>query len=119
MKKLVLYFLFLFFSLNTYAQNWQCVQPGVKRYFTNSNHYLRGIRIDSVKVIGTDTVLYPFHTIRGEYFNWPHTTDSNGGSWIGKIIIEKTEGTTLFSNYRGDTIIIKSLAKLSDTWTFY
>ncbi len=118
MKRLILYFLFLLVSFACNAQNWECVQHGVKRYFTNSNHYLRGIRIDSVKVSGTDTVLYSYRTPRGNYDN-NQVLDSNGGSWIGKIIKSTPNGDFIFENYWGDSVIIKSLANLNDSWNFY
>lgn len=57
--------------LTTVAQNYQCVQPGSKQYFTNSTHYLRGIRIDSTKTIGGVQYLYPFKSPRGKYYEEP------------------------------------------------
>jgi hypothetical protein len=115
-------FLFLIMLLSAHlcrAQNWQCLQPGVKHYFTNSNRYLRGIRIDSVKTYADSVVYYPFHTPRGRYYNGSSTAlDSTGGSWLGKHVVQLGDGTFLFDNLWGDTIIIKSQASVGDSWVF-
>lgn len=123
MKKLIPFIIFSLFSINALAQNYRCVQPGVKRYFTNNNHYLRGVRVDSVKTVGTDTVLYLFRTPRGRYgtdsnMN-PLQLDVNGGSWLGKTITIKPDGTHEIPNYWGDTVIIKSQAQLNESWIIY
>jgi hypothetical protein len=118
MKKLLLLVFILGAHLGR-AQNWQCLQPGVKHYFTNSNGYLRGIRIDSVKTYADSVVYYPFHTPRGRYYNWSSTAlDSTGGSWLGKHVVQLGDGTFLFDNLWGDTIIIKSQASVGDSWVF-
>jgi hypothetical protein len=118
-------FLFLIMLLSAHlcrAQNWQCLQPGVKHYFTNSNRYLRGIRIDSVKTYADSVVYYPFHTPRGEYgrrMGFSNALDSVGGSWLGKKVTQLTDGTFLFDNLRGYTVTIKSMAHLGDSWSFF
>ena len=104
------------------AQNYQCLQSGVKHYFTNDNGYLRGIRIDSVKTSGDTTFYYPFHTPRGSWAYFiPHSgLDQNGGSWLGKKVEQLTNGTFLFDNLWGnDTVIINTQANLGDSWLFY
>jgi len=118
MKHLLLT-LFVFticFSLR--AQNYQCLQSGVKRYFTNSNGYLRGIRIDSVKILADSTIYYPYHTPRGIYLSNPHL-DSAGGSWLGKNVVMRNDGTFLFDNLWNDTVVIKTQANPGDSWVFY
>ncbi|MFI5196347.1 MAG: hypothetical protein ACHQD8_04595, partial [Chitinophagales bacterium] len=119
--KRVLLILILFSAYFSKAQNYQCLQSGVKHYFTNGNGYLRGIRIDSVKTSGSDVIYYPFHTSRGRYpyaagFN--ALLDSNGGSWLGKKVIQRNNGTFLFDNLWGDTVIINTQASIGDTWVF-
>src|ERR1043165_4364812 len=70
-----------------YAQNYTCVQATAKHYFINGSGYLRGIRIDSTKMVNGDSVLFPFRTARGPVPNaLPPPLDSNGGSWLGKTI---------------------------------
>jgi hypothetical protein len=115
MQKPLLILFLLFFSFFCRAQNWQCIKPYEKQYFINDDHYLRGMRIDSVRVVGTDTILYPFNTPRGDYLH----LDNKGGSWLGKKIVYKPDGTYLFDNLWNDTIIIKSQASLSDSWLMF
>ncbi len=118
MKKLILIILILNSLFSSHAQNYQCLQSGVKRYFINSNGYLRGMRIDSVRTSGSDVIYYPFHTARGNYLSGS-TLDSNGGSWLGKKVIQKTDGTFLFDNIWNDTVIVKTQAHTGDIWAFY
>ncbi|MEI8280204.1 MAG: T9SS type A sorting domain-containing protein [Bacteroidota bacterium] len=88
----------------------------MKHYFTNGNHYLRGIRIDSTTVQGSNFFYYPFHTQR---FAGSQLTNINNGSWLGYSVIQLSDGTFLFDNMWGDTVIIKTQASVGSTWTFY
>ena len=45
--------------------------------------------------------------------------DSNGGSWLGKKVIQRSDGTFLFDNIWGDTVTIKTQASIGDSWTFF
>ena len=102
------------------AQNWQCIEPGVKQYFINNNGYLRGIRVDSV-TIGDTTVYYPSHTPRGPYYGTsvPPVLDSNGGSWVGKKVIQLSDGSFIFDSYWNNSVMIKTHAYVGDSWVFY
>lgn len=110
--------LFCFSGSRIMAQNWRCMQPGQKVYFTNARYYLRGMRIDSSQASGSTTVLTPFRTPRGNYLN-NQVIDTNGGSWLGRKVIEQAGGHTLFLNGWGDTILIKTAAGAGSQWTFY
>ena len=119
MKKLfTLVAIFICFVAN--AQNYQCLQSGVKHYFTNADGYLRGIRIDSVRTSGSDTIYYPYHSERISYIPLGSTTVSitKQGSWLGEKVIQKPDGTFLFDNL-WDTVIIKPRAHLGTTWVMY
>ncbi len=119
MKKLFILALILIAHCS-YAQNYQCLQPAVKRYFTNTDGYLRGIRIDSLKTQGDSTIYYPYHTPRGYYTSTsPSILDSTGGSWLGKQVVQRADGTFLFDNLWQDTVVIKTQASLGDSWIFY
>ncbi|MCW3123512.1 MAG: C-terminal target protein [Flavipsychrobacter sp.] len=120
MKKL-LFLCLLLASGYCNGQNYQCLQPGVKRYYTNSIGYLRGMRVDSVVTSGSDIVYYPFHTDRGNYsFSFAGVPlDSNGGSWLGKRVLQQTDGTFLFDNMWSDTVTIRTQAHAGDSWVFY
>ncbi len=114
--------LFVFAVLSFYvadAQLYSCVVPGQKHYFTNNLGYLRGIRIDSVKLIDGNTVYYPFKTARLPYQGWTGRADTTGGSWLGKVLIETPGGYTRIPNLWGDTVTIKHGAAPGDPWVFY
>ena len=120
MRKLLCFFLFLVSSFRSIAQNYQCFSPNTIKYFTNSDGYLRGMRIDSVRSIGSDTIYYPYHTPRGSYgCYYTGSLDSNGGSWLGGKVIKDSDGTFLFDNLWHDTIIIKTQAHVGDSWIFF
>ena len=117
MKRILLIIIF-FGRLGCAGQSYQCLQAGVKHYFINSYGYLRGIRIDSVTTVGSTTVYYPFHTPRS---HMPYTApvDTTGSSWLGKRVLQLTDGTFLFDNMWHDTVVIKTQAHTGDSWTFY
>ena len=82
------------------------------------------MRIDSVRVSGADTIYYPFHSLREYCYNptltpAPGTLDSNGGSWLGKKVTQKSNGDFWFDNIWNDTVIIKTQANLGDSWVLY
>jgi hypothetical protein len=111
---------FLLFAANTIiAQNWSPFTPGTVRYFMNSHGYVRAARIDSITASGNDIIYHHFRTPRGNYYDWQTPLDSNGGSWLGKAVIEKPDGTFLFDNNWNDTIVINTKAELGDSWVFY
>ncbi len=125
MRKLLL-LLSLCISSIAYGQNYNCFTLGVKQFFVNSDTdayykggYLRGMRIDSVRQSGTSTIYYPFHTVRGTYGYHLPSLDTNGGSWLGKKVIQEADGTFLFDNYWGDTVVIRTQANVGDTWMLY
>jgi len=109
----------LFCTGNGYCQNYQCLQAGVERYFTNANGYLRGIRIDSVRTYGDSTIYYPFHTPRGAHGPGTDTLNPAGGSWLGRRVIAYTDGTFLFDNIWHDTVVVRTQASMGDSWLFF
>ena len=115
MKSLLLSAILITAAFSSLAQNWLCVSPGVKQYFINGVNYLRGIRIDSVKTINGNTVLYPFACERGGALGG----NTKNGSWLGHTITVLPDGTHYFDNYWGDTVILKPQAQLNDSWVMY
>src|SRR5690606_34543387 len=97
--------------------DYQCLQGGVKRYYEGK--HLRGMRIDSIVVEGSDLVYYPFRSCRGNINSLFPVLDTNGGSWLGKRVVLKADGSTLFDNLWGDTVVIKSQANVGESWIFY
>lgn len=120
MIKLAATLLLLFITLfSAYAQNYECIKPHLKQYFTNSAGYIKGIGLDSVTVSGNDVTLYPFRTLRGYYYPPGTKMDTTGGSWIGKRVTIQRGGVYCFENGWNDTIFIMSGAGLNDTWPLY
>jgi len=123
MKKIPL-LLFITFSFLAKGQNYQCLQAGVKHFFINNNNYLRGIRIDSVRTLGDTIVYYPFRTPRGAYNPDAHFVcfpelDTNGGSWLGKKVMQLNDGTFIFDSYWNNSVKVKTQANVGDSWLFY
>ncbi len=101
------------------AQDYGLMDPTALRYFTAENGLLKGIRIDSVKALNGNVVMYPFKTPRGAYNTILPQLDTNGGSWLGSTVVVQPDGTTWIDTYWGDTIQIKTLATLGESWMFY
>jgi hypothetical protein len=113
--------LLLLISSFCHAQNYQCLQSGVKRYFINSNGYLRGIRIDSTEAYADSIVYYPFQTPRGPVSSLGGSSilDYHSGSWLGKRVLQYADGSFLFDNDRNRKTIIKTQASVGDSWVLY
>lgn len=112
MKQLLLVCIAIFLSFLANSQNWRCLQITGETYY--HNYYLRGISIDSFKVAGTDTLLYPFRSARG--FNTP---PAYTGSWLGKEVIVKADGVSVFDTYWGDSVFVNTRADFGESWLFY
>jgi hypothetical protein len=114
MKRL-LPLLFLLFSLTTIGQDYSCIIPTDTSYFINADGYLRGIRIDSVRTIGSEIVYYPFKTRR----DFSTTVDNSNGCWLGSRIVKQANGIFRFHTYWLDTIFVNAQAMPGDSWSFY
>jgi Secretion system C-terminal sorting domain len=112
--------LLLFFSFISAAQNYNCFRPDRKNHFINGDNYVRGIRIDSVGVSGTDTIYYPYRSRRISHYlpGSTSTTDTVAGSWLGGNVVRKPNGTFIFDNV-WDTVFIKTQAHTGDSWMFF
>jgi hypothetical protein len=123
--KLYIFILLLLPTTTCFAQNYDCLQYGAKNYFLNGNGYVRGMRIDSVRTVGSDVIYYPYRTRRISNYIYTDTLywggyrlDSLGASWLGKKVIKHSDGTFLFDNM-WDTVTIKSQAHTGDSWPFF
>jgi len=120
--KSVLLLPFLLLTFFAQGQDYRCIIPGEKAYFTNSTQYLTGIRIDSANFYPDSEIYYPFRSQRGAYLGSTtgiFPTDTNGGCWIGKTVRRYNDGTHIFENIWHDSVIIKTIADVGDTWIFY
>lgn len=116
MKKALLILFTLIYGVSN-AQNYQCLQNGVTRFFTNNNGYLRAIQIRAVNTYPDSILYFPFHTPRGSN---PYALDTNGGCWLGKKVKQLNDGTFLFDNNWSDSAVtIQTQAYVGDSWVFY
>lgn len=119
MKFLSIILLFLLPSF-VFAQNWKSVSQNDTIFFSipSQNNYLRFVRVDSTKTLGTDSLFYFYPSPRlGN--DSTLCIDSLGASWLGKYFVKKSNGDELFFNRWLDTILIKSNASLNSTWIMH
>jgi hypothetical protein len=93
-------------------QDYQTVYSNRLVLFENSENQIKALRIDSVKV-DADSVFYPFATIQEISKN---CFSPNKASWIGEKVVLKPDGTNLLFNRDGDTITLKTNARINETW---
>jgi hypothetical protein len=95
------------------SHDYQTVHSNRVALFVNSDNRIKGLRIDSIKV-EKDSVFYPFAVIQevspdGRFSPFK-------ASWIGEKVVVKPDGTNLFFNREGDTITLKTRARINETW---
>jgi len=121
MKKFLLCSVLIFVILHCSSQNWQTVISNRQAFFRFNDsiytNYHRAIRIDSVAVAGSDSLFFtykvvddnPIRPITGCYL-------VNDTGWAGYKVIIKLNGDNLFITTKGDSVVLKTLANLNDTW---
>jgi len=113
-RTILLFFILLSITFNLSAYDYQTVYSNRIALFADSTNVAKGLRIDSAKYIG-DSILYPFKNIQQFTEN---CFTPYGASWMGaKIVIQ--ENWNYFFNETGDTIKIKTNAKLNEQWKFF
>ncbi len=121
MKKICM---LLIFSISTqlFAQNWQTVVVNDTAYFTVQappldsvwNGYLRCIWADSSVNTGGVVTTYFYPSIRLDMNNVLDTL--KGDTWLGKRNLRNVNGDEFYFNKQGDTILLRTVASLGDTW---
>lgn len=118
MNKRIFMLLVLIVHLNglVLSQEWRAIRTnGVYMYSTIhdfSEDYF-AYRIDSVIPNGNDTILKSFPVIKKNYHDCYSPFYS---SWIGKMVIIRPNGETIFINHKNDSIRIKTLANTGASW---
>ena len=128
MRNLYLLSITLFLSLTSHAQNWKTVVSGDTTYFRGGLHQsnydmsytyysdiLRMIFIGSATGSGSDSTFSFYNTVRGEG-TW-QCLDTIAPTWLGKSVIRTVDGIEYYQNSFGDTVTIKTLANVGDSWT--
>ncbi|NEN24747.1 T9SS type A sorting domain-containing protein [Cryomorpha ignava] len=116
MRLILLFTLILGLSIPAYSQNYQTVNSSEVKLFESQNNAIRGYRIDSLKVLGSDTLLFPSRTIQNVGEEWDECFDVQGASMFGDYVQIMPNGTNLFFNKDADTIRINTMAQQGETW---
>lgn len=121
MKKI--FFVILFCPLISFAQEWHSVPFGQHNIYKVEvsgvdsfwNNYVRNIYVED-SVIHTDGIQYNFYrSLRKDKNELLDTT--NGPTWLGRFVFRENNGDEVFLNKYLDTIRIKTLATLNQSWT--
>jgi hypothetical protein len=132
MLKLPLFFAILF-SIPVLAQDFRCIVPDEDRFFMDGT--MLGLRVidsdtNSVGIIhnfqydvravsfGDASGCNPVTSCEENPFTEVYFTQL-GASWMGKAMLEKSDGNNIFLNFNGDTIVINTLAGLNESWSVY
>lgn len=121
MMRYLLIILGIGFLIPAYSQNYQTVSSTEVKLFISEGYesVVRGYRIDSLKVLGGDTILYPSRTIQnngGDPAQGLECYDVTGSSMFGDHVRIMPNGTNLFFNQNGDTIRIETQTQTGETW---
>ncbi|MCH8903275.1 MAG: T9SS type A sorting domain-containing protein [Bacteroidetes bacterium] len=122
-------FIFLFTLLmgNTAStQNYNPVPTGrdIQYYHVEpswfQDTFIVSLHIDSSKVLGTDTVLFPYRVVDGDgdSLGWNCEYNAHDTSWAGHRIIQRP-GQTIFFNRQNDSIKINYASQLNDSWKLF
>ncbi len=121
MKRIYLLLLFNI-SAQLFAQDWNTIVVNDTAYFSVQappadsiwNGYLRCIWADSSATSLGVTTHYFYPSIRLDMNNVMDTL--TGDTWLGKRNLRNSSGDEFYFNKQGDTILLKTLANLGDTW---
>lgn len=101
--------------ISTFGQDYQTISSNRIAFFDNEYNNIKCIRIDSLKH-QTDSVFFPFAAIQQLDYD---CFSPFVASWIGKSVTIKDNGLNEFINKMGDTISVKTNAKIGDKWFAY
>src|SRR5688572_23977152 len=122
MKTLLTVLLFLFIGGLSYCQNWQTVVSNRSAFFQHQS-VTRAIRIDSINILGNDSVFINYRSIDDSYndvlpYSWNPQCHMDT-SWVGANVIIRSNGDNVFVSENLDSIIIKPNAYQNDSWKMY
>lgn len=121
-----LFLLFILCSFNLLSQTpWELFNSkselffGVPNAVAGSTVDLNGLKIDSVKYSGGDSIYYHYRIVESVYSGTTMCLNNIAANWTGKTTIRKANGDFIFFNSVGDTLLIKSFAQVGETWRYY
>ncbi len=119
-KYCILFFYFASFtSLLSLAQNYQPVNSGRTALFYDSVYNVYSLKMDSVKIVGEDSIHFPFQIFQSVNLGSYDRANIIDGSWIGKEIVQNNPGWTIFHNKSMDSCFIKTNAELHEQWVSF
>ena len=117
MKNLTfLFMIFALFANAVLAQNYQSVYSDREAFFALNYGEMRAIRIDSIAMENSDTLLFSHKMLREIQVEDNIIGNLNGDSWIGKKIQISENGNNIFYNQDNQPILIKTLAEVGESW---
>lgn len=119
MKQFLLFSLFLGICFSAYSQNYQTVNSSEVKLFEGKFGNIRGYSIDSVAIIGGDSLMYPSRNIQRVGEDWDDCYDVESYSMLGEYVRIMADGTNLFFNFYGDTIRLNTSAPAGHTWMMW
>jgi hypothetical protein len=121
-------FLFLSGILQASSQNFRTVVSGHDSYYKAAysiwtyqlEENIQAVKIDSVvSLLSGDSVFYFYKQMQDtSYIYGECNLDMTAPCWLGTHALIRPDGENLFFNREGDTISIKTLAGLGDSWVF-
>jgi len=116
-KQTIFILTLLFVPVLLSAQNWCCIKKNSLNYFQCSNGDYKAIKIKTVQVVGSDSVLFPVKESNYIYKNWCGYIDTK--SIVGMKMSIKPNGNNIFYDSPGLEFEIHTLANKGDNWTFF
>jgi hypothetical protein len=88
-------------------------------FVTGSTYYLKGIKPDSVKTIGSDSIYYHYRTTTSPAITSTSCVNSRNPVWTGFITKRKSNGDYIFYNHTNDSIVIKTQMNTGNSWVYF
>ncbi len=98
------------------AQNYRVLQPDKITMFETEYGNILGMRIDSVKTEGSDTI---YHLLKNLQQIEYECYQIEGPSWMGDHIVIHQNGDTEFFNLQQQSILIRTRAAPNVSWVCY
>lgn len=119
--KTLTFFLVLLAPILSEAQNWQNICTAGITLYADPNNNLSSFRLDSAEAVPghpIDSIFSSYPTLRK--FTASQTCfDTTHGSVLGEKVYKKADGTFIFFNHYGDSIVLRTDASLNQSWRIF
>ena len=115
MNRILIFLCGFFLSNQGSAQPYALIDTARITHFANP-YDVQSIRIDSIFPGATESVLVNYKVV--DYMNTQGSmcVSTIGDSWLGKRVVVRNNGDYLFINASDDSMLVRSLAVLNDSW---